>query len=96
MLQGSTRRSHRTPPGRSTSPREVPTLSERQRQVLELLAEGVHAREIATELGLAEATVRNHIRAVLRKLGCHSQLEAVAVAFRLELLHRDPVRPRAG
>jgi DNA-binding NarL/FixJ family response regulator len=57
--------------------------------VLELLAEGVPARRIATTLGIAEATVRNHIRLILRKLGCHSQLEAVAVAFRLNLLRRD-------
>jgi DNA-binding NarL/FixJ family response regulator len=64
-------------------------LSTRQNEVLELLAEGVPAREIATRLGLAEATVRNHIRLILRKLGCHSQLEAVAVAFRLDLLRRS-------
>lgn len=64
-------------------------LSPRQRQVLDLLAEGTPAREIATRLNLAETTVRNHIRLVLRKLGCHSQLEAVAVAFRLNLLQRD-------
>jgi two-component system nitrate/nitrite response regulator NarL len=64
-------------------------LSPRQRQVLGLLAEGTPAREIATRLDLAEATVRNHIRLILRKLGCHSQLEAVAVAFRLNLLRRD-------
>lgn len=68
-------------------------LSPRQRQVLEFLAEGVPAREIATILGLAEATVRNHIRLILHKLGSHSQLEAVAVAFRLNLLRRDGPAP---
>lgn len=68
-------------------------LSARQRQVLSLLAEGVPAREIATRLGLAEATIRNHIRLVLRKLDCHSQLEAVAVAYRLDLLQREAARP---
>lgn len=50
---------------------------------------GVQAREIADRLGLAEPTVRNHIRLLLRKLGCHSQLEAVAVAVRLDLLRRE-------
>ena len=64
-------------------------LSARQREVLELLADGVPARRIATTLGIAEATVRNHIRQILHKLECHSQLEAVAVAFRLNLLRRD-------
>lgn len=57
-----------------------------------LLANGIPAREIAVRLGLAETTVRNHIRHLLRKLGCHSQLEAVAVAYRLGLLGR----PEAG
>jgi DNA-binding CsgD family transcriptional regulator len=56
--------------------------------VLELLADGVQAREIADRLGLSEATVRNHIRILLRKLDSHSQLEAVAVGYRLGLLRR--------
>jgi DNA-binding NarL/FixJ family response regulator len=61
-------------------------LSPRQQQVLVLLSEGVTARTIAARLGLTESTVRNHIRAVLAKLGCHSQLEAVATGRRLGLL----------
>ena len=62
--------------------------------MLELLAEGVQARQIAARLGLAEATVRNHIRLILRKLGCHSQLEAVAIAYRLNLLGRGGASTR--
>jgi DNA-binding NarL/FixJ family response regulator len=54
--------------------------------VLGLLAEGVPAKVIAARLGLAEATVRNHIRAILFELGTHSQLEAVAKARRLDLV----------
>ena len=65
---------------------DSPALSPRQREVLSLLAAGTPAREIAHDLDRSEATVRNHIRAVLRKLGCHSQLEAVAAAHRLGLL----------
>ena len=87
--------------GQATSPRgtdrvtprvaSVPVmLSPRQRQVLGLLAEGMPAREIAGTLGIAEATVRNHIRLILSKLGCHSQLQAVAVAIRLNLIRRAP------
>jgi DNA-binding NarL/FixJ family response regulator len=71
-------------------------LSARQRQVLALLAEGVPARGIALQLGLAEATVRNHIRGIFRKLGCRSQLEAVAVAHRLDVLHGPRGDPDAG
>jgi DNA-binding CsgD family transcriptional regulator len=63
------------------TPLEPPArLTNRQLQVLRLLAEGVTARGIAGRLGLAETTVRNHIRAVLAELGAHSQLEAVARA----------------
>jgi DNA-binding NarL/FixJ family response regulator len=61
-------------------------LTPRQRQVLVLLGEGVPARTIAVQLDLAESTVRNHIRSVLVKLGCHSQLEAVAAGRRKGLL----------
>ncbi len=61
-------------------------LSPRQRQVLALLASGVRAKEIAGCLGLSQTTVRNHIRSVLRRLGSHSQLEAVAKAREWRLL----------
>lgn len=75
-------------PRRETaSPRAVPvSLTPRQRQVLMLLADGVPAKVIATRLGLAEATVRNHIRAILVALGTHSQLEAIAKARRMQLI----------
>jgi DNA-binding CsgD family transcriptional regulator len=75
------------------APASSPALSPRQREVLELLAEGIQARQIADRLGLSEATVRNHIRIVLRKLDSHSQLEAVAVAYRRDLLRRDEGGP---
>lgn len=61
-------------------------LSPRQQEVLELLADGFSAYTIAQTLGLSPPTVRNHISATLRRLDCHSQLEAVAVARRRHLL----------
>ena len=61
-------------------------LTRRQVDVLQLLAEGAQAKTIATRLGIAETTARNHIAGVLRRLGCHSQLEAVAEARRRGLL----------
>jgi DNA-binding NarL/FixJ family response regulator len=61
-------------------------LTTRQHEVLELLADGVTAKEIATRLGVVEATVRNHIRAILLALGAHSQLEAIAKARSLSLI----------
>ena len=66
-------------------------LSPRQQEVLELLADGHSADTIARTLGLSLPTVRNHISATLRRLDCHSQLEAVAVARRRHLL--SPERP---
>ena len=63
-----------------------PKLTQRQRTVLAMLAEGKQARAIASELQLSELTVRNHIRAILRELGCTSQLAAVAKARRCGLV----------
>lgn len=64
----------------------VPNLTPRQLEVLRLLAEGQAAKVIARRLGVAETTVRNHIRAILLELGCHSQIEALAAARRWRLI----------
>jgi PAS domain S-box-containing protein len=61
-------------------------LTARQLQVLEQLAAGRPAKVVAARLGIAEVTVRNHIRAILLELGSHSQLEAVAEARRRHIL----------
>jgi PAS domain S-box-containing protein len=61
-------------------------LTPRQREVLALLAEGASTTQIATTLGLAEETVRNHIRQLLRRLGVHTRLAAVAYARREGLI----------
>lgn len=63
-----------------------PSLTPRQHEVLALLAEGASTTEIASTLGLAEETVRNHVRQLLRRLGVHSRLAAVAYARRHGLL----------
>jgi PAS domain S-box-containing protein len=63
-----------------------PSLTCRQLEVLELIDQGCSAKTIADRLQIAEPTVRNHIRAILLELGCHSQLEALAAARRLHLL----------
>lgn len=67
-----------------------PRLTRRQREILHLLVEGVRVRQIALRLTLSETTVRNHIRAILRELDAHSQLEAVARARALSLALEDP------
>jgi PAS domain S-box-containing protein len=75
------------PRSEPVSPRGPPVLlTTRQHQVLGLLAEGTPAKVIAARLGITEATVRNHIRAILVDFGSHSQLEAIAKARRLKLI----------
>jgi PAS domain S-box-containing protein len=74
--------------GEAARPRreDVPELTARQAEVLSLLATGKAAKEIGQELFLSQATVRNHIRALLLALGAHSQLEALAKAREAGLL----------
>jgi two-component system NarL family response regulator len=57
-------------------------LSERERQVLLLLAEGLRNREIAERLVISEATVKTHVRHVLEKLQFRNRAEAAAFAAR--------------
>lgn len=73
-------------PSETRPPLGSRVLTARQQEVLQLLAEGVPAKVIATQLGIVEATVRNHIRAILVALGAHSQLEAIANARRLRCI----------
>jgi DNA-binding CsgD family transcriptional regulator len=69
-------------------PAAAPELTARQREILQLLADGVRAKEIAARLGLTVSTVRNHIHQLLRRLDAASQLEAVAKAGSLGLVRR--------
>jgi PAS domain S-box-containing protein len=63
-----------------------PHLTPRQSEVLRLLERGRSTEQIAAELNLSGETVRNHIRHLMRTLGVHSRLEAVAVARHEHLL----------
>jgi PAS domain S-box-containing protein len=55
-----------------------PHLTPRQAEVLRLLQRGASTDQIADELHVSKETVRNHIRHLLRALGVHTRLEAVA------------------
>lgn len=61
-------------------PAPHPSLTPRQAEVLHLLENGHSTDQIAGELHLSAETVRNHVRGILRALGVHSRLEAVALA----------------
>lgn len=67
----------------------IPPLTPRESGVLELMGEGKDVRMIAKQLGLSPLTCRGYVKTILSKLGAHSQLEAVVIASRLNLIHRD-------
>ncbi|MEY2590388.1 MAG: hypothetical protein QOJ67_2372 [Acidimicrobiaceae bacterium] len=58
------------------------SLSRREVQVLNAMANGSSDKEIADELGIAHNTARTHVQSILRKIGAHSKLEAVVIAVR--------------
>jgi DNA-binding NarL/FixJ family response regulator len=64
----------------------TPRLTERELEVLKLVARGLNNRDIARELYISENTVKNHIRNILEKLQLHSRMEAVVYAVREKLL----------
>jgi DNA-binding NarL/FixJ family response regulator len=64
----------------------TPRLTERELEVLKLVAQGLNNREIAKRLFISENTVKNHVRNILEKLQLHSRMEAVMYAVREKLL----------
>jgi DNA-binding NarL/FixJ family response regulator len=60
-------------------------LTKREREVLQLLADGLRQDDIAKQLFISRKTVGTHVANILRKLGVRSQTQAVAMAFRDEL-----------
>ena len=65
-------------------------LTKRELEVLRLLADGLRQDEIAERLFISRKTVGTHVANILRKLGVHSQIQAVALAYREELLEVAP------
>jgi PAS domain S-box-containing protein len=78
----------RTPPGNAQVAPRRPNVADRygltarELEVLRLLANGADCHRIAAALFISLPTVRNHVHNFLRKLGVHSQVEAVALAYR--------------
>jgi len=64
----------------------TPRLTERELEVLRLVAQGKSNREIAGDLYISENTVKNHVRNILEKLHLHTRMEAVMYAVREKLL----------
>lgn len=81
-LLGRLHRRHETPES---------TLTGREREILEFVAQGMTNAAIADRLTISVNTVRNHVQNILAKLGAHSKLEALSIAVRDGL-----VRPPDG
>jgi DNA-binding NarL/FixJ family response regulator len=64
----------------------APKLTDREMQVLKLVARGMNNRDIAKELFISDNTVKNHVRNILEKLQIHSRMEAVMVAVREKII----------
>ncbi len=64
----------------------VPRLTDRELEVLRLVARGLNNKDVAKQLYISENTVKNHVRNILEKLQLHSRMEAVVYAVREKLL----------
>jgi NarL family two-component system response regulator LiaR len=71
------------------APERPEALSEREVEVLRLLAHGRANKEIARDLGIAEKTVKSHVSSILGKLGVQSRTQAALYAGRLSLVPLD-------
>jgi two-component system, NarL family, nitrate/nitrite response regulator NarL len=68
-------------------------LTPREREILCHLSEGQSNKVIARELGISDGTVKLHVKAILRKLGVHSRVEAAVMAVEQGLTQKCPPQP---
>ncbi len=62
-------------------------LTQREKEIFELLVSGLTTKEIATTLSISEKTVRNHISNVMQKLGVKGRSSAVIELLKLQEIH---------
>jgi DNA-binding NarL/FixJ family response regulator len=74
------------PPPSQTAANRLDQLTEREREILKLIAQGRSNAELAQQLYLSEATIKTHVSAILRKLGVRDRVQAVIAAYEAGLV----------
>jgi DNA-binding NarL/FixJ family response regulator len=78
---------------RPAPPKELDELSERELEVLRLMARGLSNAEIAQELYISETTVKTHVTHILQKLNLRDRVQAVVLAYQTGVFEADAHRP---
>ena len=74
---------------RPEQPQGLDQLTEREREVLALIAEGRSNAEIGEQLFISETTVKTHVTHVLQKLGLRDRVQAVVLAYQAGLVEAN-------